>query len=173
MDFRIHSRALSLVDELQRVGFEQLRFSRSSFTTHWRIQIYAARAVREQDGFVDITCVHFCVSDEQVVIPHREDSLSHKWTELLRSQARPRHLAGLFALDFPEIARVAYGPDHEYREWFRSMREVLKQDYLPVTWEEAPTLIGPGLDQHVFMRNRQGETKLLPRPPANPFVTGR
>ena len=44
-----HYRLLSLMDELHRIGLEQLRFSRSYSTMHACIYVYAARSAQSQD----------------------------------------------------------------------------------------------------------------------------
>lgn len=168
---RLHLRALQLLDELHRIGFEQLRFSRSFFTIHVRLQIYAARSVREQDGFVDIRVAQFTLSSGVVYVSHREDShLVSRWQALLEGAMKPQHLAGLFVLDFPEIARLGFGADHDYREWFRMLRPFLEQDYLPMTWAEDPYGSGPDFSCHVLLYGPQPSPKSIQRPPDNPFV---
>ena len=170
----LHLRLLEVVDELHRIGFEQLRFSRSWFTVHWRFQLYAASEVWNQDGFIDLDSPHICLSDDMWVAGKAKGKYKQaNWVELLAGEMKPKHLAGLFVLSFPKLAGMAYGPDHAYREWFRTLRPYLRAGMLPSTWEEN---IYDGdaefFMRHTLMRECVGnKVKILPRPPHNSFVT--
>ncbi|WP_221091414.1 hypothetical protein [Deinococcus aquaedulcis] len=165
---------LQVLDELHRIGFEQLRFSRSWFTVHWRLQLYAASDVWEQDGFVGIDSPHLCLSDDDWITWKAPGHIKNgDWTMLLKGDMKPKHLAGLFVLSFPRLAEAAYGSDHAYREWFRSIRPYLNTGMVPSTWEEH---IYDG-DPDFFMRHalmRDGlsdKVKVVARPPHNQMAT--
>lgn len=89
---------------------------------------------------------------------------------MLAGDLAPKHLAGQWVMDFVDFARMAYGPDHEYREWFRTLRPLLQQGYLPVTWWEDPYSTEPNDEQHVVMFRSEKDNIFLPAPPANPFL---
>lgn len=170
--FYTHIRLLQVVDELHRIGFEQLRFSRSWFTVHWRLQLYAARDVQEQDGFVALGTPHLCLSDDQWIAHKAPDrTRGGDWEALLAGDMKPKHLAGRFVLSFPKLCGAAYGPDHEYRQWFRKLRPYLEAGMTPSTWEEN---VYDG-DPYFFMRHTllrgptSGQVKVFHRPPHNPL----
>lgn len=127
-------RALLMLHELHRFGFEQLRFH--SYGGHGYAHIFAA----QDEASADITDPRFipAVRRFNTVIqidgaPAQNDFLSSRWRELLASTMRPNHLAGLFILDFPDIARHGFGADEDYRHWFRALRTHLATGMLPVT----------------------------------------
>ena len=166
---RLHLRLLQVVDELHRVGFEQLRFARNMSGQAVRIQVYAARSnPLAQDWIFEGQGPMLCFSYASPWANYPTSAID-AWALQLSSDVKPKHLAGLFVLDFPEIARLAYGADHEYREWFRTLRPLLQQGYLPLTWEEDPYGTEPNFDRHVVMQRGDGQTQLLPRPPMNPW----
>ena len=167
-----HYRLLSLIDELHRIGLEQLRFSRSYSTIYARLWVYPACSARSQDGETGSSPISFRLSNNDVYLSGRDDRhLQSKWTEFLSGTMKPRHLAALFVLDFPEITRPAYGSDHEYRTWFRELRPHLQTGFLPFTWHEdvyqedsefylrSVLLVGPQSGEIVF-----------PRPPRNSWA---
>ena len=167
-----HYRLLSLLDELHRIGLEQLRFSRSFSTMYARVYVYAARSAKSQDRESGSSPVSFVFSNDVVYLSGRDDGhMQARWTELLTGTMKPRHLAAQFVLDFPEIARPAYGPDHEYRTWFRKLRPHLEAGLLPFTWRED---IYKGDSefylQSVLMIGPQTEDIIFPRPPRNPYA---
>lgn len=174
-DERLHLRALRMLDELQRIGFEQLRFCRSGEGQHVRLQIYPASQSKSDLGIQWELDQQFTLSDSVLYLwgLDRDDSArQRKWQALLAGDLAPKHLAGQWVMDFVDFAHMAYGPDHEYREWFRSIRPYLAQGYLPVTWWEDPYGTGPDYDRYVMMVTNNSETVLLPRAPANPFLAG-
>lgn len=167
-----HGRLLQTVDELHRLGFEQLRFSRNSSTIYWRLQVYAARDVQQQDGSIASAEPLICMSFDTMSSGPASAETLRQWETLLRGTMKPRHLAGRFILDFPDLARAAYGADHAYRTWFRQLRPHLHAGYLPSTWEEDwyDGDINYFL-HHVLLRHPMtDQTKRVPRPPVNPFV---
>ncbi|MCP2013216.1 hypothetical protein L1280_000344 [Deinococcus sp. HSC-46F16] len=169
----MHRRLLALVDELHRVGFEQVRFARSRATQHVRLQVYAACHVRELDWLVTPSSTAFLLSDASVILMRRDDRhLALKWEELLRGDLKPRHLAGQFILDFPEIMRPAYAADHDYRQWFRTLRPHVQAGKLPVTYDEDAMIhnLAPDFTRHVELRDLAGRVELLPAPPRNPHL---
>lgn len=181
--WHVHTSTLLLLDELQRVGFEQLRFARSRSTGHVRIQLYAAKLANGPDWIVEPTGLHLFISDIegqfmhlQSPQGHRDDApLARKWTDLLSGPMKPQHLAGEVILDFPELLRPAYGPDHEYRQWFRHLRPHLHQGRLPLTFDEDFSTYGNGWDPHTScaVTDSHGQETLLPAPPANTFIQAR
>lgn len=171
-DLVIHRRLLELVDELHRVGFEELCFARSRATQHIRLQVYAARHVQELDWLVTPLSTCFMISDAQVMILNRDDQhLAHQWQELLLGDLKPRHLCGRFIMDFPEIMRPAYAADHAYREWFRTLRPYFKANKLPMTYDEDSSIygVGPNFSRHIEVYDGS-RRELLPAPPRNPYL---
>lgn len=168
---RLHLRVLQLVDELHRVGFEQLRFARNASGQAIRLQLYAARSNTTQDWIFDGPGPMVCFSNGEPWATYPSSALA-AWPQMLLGDVQPKHLAGLFILDFPELVRLAYGPDHDYREWFRTLRPLLAQGYLPLTWAEDPYGTEPDFDRYVVMYRSHEDRVFLPRPPANPFAAG-
>ena len=165
---QMHKRLFLVLDELHRIGFEQLRFSRSREGQRIRMQLYAARTATMQDYFYEGTGPMFCLSDNAVWTNYASNA-AVAWPRLLESDTKPKHLASLFILDFPEIMRLAHAPDHEYREWFRTLRPALLESYLPVTWSEDPYGTKPNFGRYTVLCKSEDQ-RLLPRPPDNPFV---
>ncbi|WP_291430787.1 hypothetical protein [Deinococcus sp.] len=171
-------RALQLIDELHRVGFEQLRFARTQDMMHIRVYICAARLTDNPNCLLAEPGIQVVINGDgsfQLFSPddanHNLMQLSEKWTILLNGTGHPRHLAGEFIMDFHDYLRPAYGADHEYRQWFRQLRPHLQQGRLPVmvydsdvhsrAWRGA---------EHIGMVDSAGKAILLPAPPANPFI---
>lgn len=128
----LRTNSLLMLDELHRLGFEQLRFT--SMGGH-RVDIYAARD-EARPGATDqrlIPAVRRFTTPMFGHEPHGTEHLASKWDTLLRGGLKPNHLAGMFVLDFPDIARHGFGPDLTYREWFGGLRERLKQGAVPIT----------------------------------------
>lgn len=160
------AKALLMLDELHRLGFEQLRFANlGGFRTH----IYAAR----DEAQASQTDPRFIPAPRRFTTPmfHYEPAgsaeLAHKWDELFRGELRPNHLAGMFVLDFPDIARNGFGADITYRDWFRGLRPRLQQGHFPETH--------PRYAFHQPHRELQwhggvdAELAPYPGPPPNPY----
>lgn len=180
-DWHVHHRALLMLDELHRLGFEQLRFARSREGQYLRLQLYPAQNGEAHDWLLlnDGPLLTFSYQFLSLRLPQmaRADpsqmaSLERQWPNLLMGAMKPQHLAGKFILDFPELLRPAYGPDHEYRQWFRLLRPHLHQGRLPLTYDEHSTLYGLrwSPDSHSAMTTPDGAHTLLPAPPTNPFI---
>lgn len=175
-DWHIHNRALLILDELHRVGFEQLRFDRTREAQSLRLHLYPARYGMFQDDSPMVTFSYHVLFTRlpqmERVDPEQTGALARKWPDLLSGPMKPRHLAGEFILDFPELLRPAYGPDHEYRPWFRHLRPHLQQGRLPLTFDEDFFAYGIGWDSdtHSCVCGLNGYETLLPAAPANPFI---
>ncbi|MDV6373667.1 hypothetical protein [Deinococcus arenicola] len=170
---RLHLRVLQLLDELHRIGFEQFRFARSYEGQRVRLQLYPASLSRSNEGIQWDIAQQFTLSHTELYLwgmSCAERGLEEKWAGLLAGELASKHLVGLWVLDFADFSRLAYGPDHAYREWFRTLRPLLQQGYLPMTWEEDHHGTTPNYDRHVVMQNASGRTELFPRPPDNPFT---
>ena len=165
----MHHRLLLVLDELHRIGFEQLRFSRSREGQRLRLQLYAASSASMQDWFFEGRGQMLCLSDDETWANFESRCLGF-WAELLAGDLKPRHLAGRFVLEFPDLVRPAYAADHKYREWFRQLRPLMQGGYLPITWSENPYGNQPDFNLHIVMSKIDTETLLLPRPPANRFA---
>lgn len=181
--WHVHTRALLLLDELHRVGFEQLRFARSLEGQYLRLQLYPAQHGERHDWLILGDGPHLTFSYAvlylhlpQVKQEHgetdRSADLAQKWMDLLSGPTKPQHLAGEFILDFPELLRPAYGPDHDYRQWFRQIRPHLHQGRLPLTFDEDSLNYGDGWDPktHSCVVAQDGNAVLLPAPPTNLFL---
>lgn len=178
---RLHLRLLLLLDELHRVGFEQLRFCRSYEGQHIRLQVYPAALSSSNEGIQWELEQQFTLSDGALHLwgmPEKQQRLTQEWQDLLAGDLAPKHLAGRWILDFADFARLGYGPDHTYRVWFRTLRPFLQQDYLPVTWHEAdfiyatkPIEDGQPINLVRASHSNHGSDSVVhPAPPANPFV---
>jgi hypothetical protein len=169
----LHSRtkALLMLDNLHRLGFERLRFASLG---GFRIHIYAAC----DEARPEVTDDRFWPAVRTFATPMAtsapagvtgEEQLIQRWDELFRSELKPNHLAGLFVLDFPDIARHGFGADLVYRNWFSGLRQRMQQGNVPIThprhaaqmpyrqleWSSAH-LAAPASDD--------------PGPPPNPFL---
>lgn len=85
-DERLHLRALRMLDELQRIGFEQLRFCRSGEGQHVRLQIYPASQSKSDLGIQWELDQQFTLSDSTLYLwgLDRDDSArQRKWQALL------------------------------------------------------------------------------------------
>lgn len=162
-------RLLLIVGELHKVGFERLRVS-IGVGMLLRAHVFTAydERVAEAEDWPAIrevwASVAFCVP----YLPHDCDERTHVeaiWTALLTGSMRPRHLAGRFVLDFPELARGAYGPDQEYAHWYRRVVPLVLQD-------DAPYMYGDhgasGPPAGTLLRSRS--EKRFPLPPSNPYL---
>lgn len=164
--------ALLMLNELHRFGFEQLRFE--SYGGHGFGAIFAAKD-EVPLSFTDQRFVpavrHFRFLDLPESLTADQSQLAEKWHELLWGDSKPNHLAGLFVLDFPDIARRGFGADEGYRNWFRPLVPLIEKGIWPITHDnfshaqpvrELKWSSGPVPETQAFRQ----------LPPENPFLNG-
>lgn len=168
--FHFAIRALMLLNELHRFGFEQLRCE--SYGGHGFVHIFAAR------DEVPVSCqvTRFAPAVRRFsTIPDEEEyllgdpELAAAWRNLLHGPLKPNHLAGLFLLDYADVARHGFGPDQEYRHWFRGLQPFLQSGLLPITHAQCS-------HQHPLRPLNWGNPYgfanpvSYPGPPMNPYM---
>ncbi|PTA66950.1 hypothetical protein C8263_15395 [Deinococcus arcticus] len=161
-------RALLMLDELHRFGFEQLRFE--SYGGHGFIHIFAARdevSTECLDARFTPAVRRFSTLQDYEDLPVGGHARAQAWAQLLHGTVKPNHLAGLFLLDYADVARSGFGADEPYRHWFRGLRPFLHSGLLPIThahFSHAQPL-------RELSWESLGAVPSFSGPPPNPYLT--
>lgn len=124
-------RALRMLSELHRMGYQQLRGMPYLHPLSWRLAVAPKAEFSPRNGAV--IPPHTLGEPGKVVITGPGDYFG--WTDAANDDARA--LAEKFAERFPELCARGRGRDWAYAGWLAELLGVLEQgDWLPaVSWE--------------------------------------
>ena len=147
-------RLLCMVQELHRMGYEQLRIAPAVAPSglFWRLSVFAASNSDSENGAMMRNY------GEGAHYSSGSGDRYFDWDDA--ADDSPLELAGKFIERFPELAAAGRGRDADYVRWYDDLLRMTEPDGLPYAYADWPS---PEDSLGIFVGSMDIEIRLPPR----------